>query len=161
MWGECLLKLQENEDHREMIARRVKVQVWDSVGGIDEIPIGYSRAIFPSNLIMQRVTRKLIQRYLDICHNVSTKHYQKSGEIFHAKPLQAPALLFFSFADPVGTEQMQLKIRESLEKKQIEVKLKSFSDSPHVQHFRLHKAEYTKCLVDLLESCDLVTNKSE
>lgn len=156
LWGECLVNMQENSDKRRIIDEKVKAQVWDSIAGIQEVRIGVSKVLFPSNLFMQRASMNLIQQYLNTFNNFCTRHYKKSDDTFHNDPLRAPTLIFFSNTDLIGTKEMHFRIRNNFMANGIEVTSKCFNDSPHIQHFIRHKVEYTKYVLNLLESSKLI-----
>lgn len=156
LWGECLVNMQENPDKRKIIDQKVKAQVWDSIAGVHEVGIGVSKVMFPNNLFMQSASMKLIEQYLKTFNNFCTMHYQKSDDTFHKDPLHAPALIFFSNTDPIGTPEMHFRILNNFMANGIKVTSKCFNDSPHIQHFIRHKVEYTKYLLDLLESSHLI-----
>lgn len=156
LWGECLVNMRENPDKRKIIEEKVKAQVYDSIAGVQEVKIGVSKVLFPSNLFMQRASMNLIQQYLNTFNNFCIKHYQKSDDTFHHDSLHAPTLLFFSNTDILGTQEMHSRIRDNFMANGIEVTSKCFNDSPHIQHFIKHKAEYTKYLLNLLQSSQLI-----
>lgn len=156
LWGECLNHLQNDLDKRKVITEKVKAQIWDSMVGVSELGGGVGKTLFPTNPLMQRLIINLAQFYLQSFYNVSTKHYRKASASFYIHAFRAPALVFCSKTDQIGTEKLSLSIRDSFAADDIEVTLKCFNDSPHIQHFRRHHDEYTKFLLRHLKSCDLI-----
>lgn len=156
MWGECLVQIEKDPSKYEAFTRRVKGQIWDSMTGSKEIPIGQSRAIFPNNLFMQKVIRLLASFYLFSFYQVSTKHYKKAENYFNVKPLLVPALLMHSDTDQVATTEKSQSIFEDFQKLNIKTTKICFENSPHVGHFKTYKEAYTKAVIEHLKLCKLL-----
>lgn len=62
---------------------------------------------------------------------------------------RAPALIFVSKVDPMGTEDFNEKIAEIWRANGVNVTYKCFENSPHVKHYQVHPEEYLKHLHDL------------
>ena len=157
IWGECLVKTRDHVSKYEPLIGRIKGQVWDSMTGSKEIPVGKAKAFFPNNLLLQETVRQLSVFFLDAFYNFSTKHYEKAENYFHQKPVAVPTLLIFSKTDSVGTALKSLTIADDFEALNIRVKRKCFDDSPHVGHFHKHKEEYTEELIKHLKLCKLLS----
>lgn len=54
-------------------------------------------------------------------HNVTTAHYEVASRRFHSTLLRSPALMLFSKADPIGTEESNKKVHENWEKLGLQV----------------------------------------
>lgn len=158
LWGECLVQIHEDAAKYESLINRIKGQIWDSMTGSKEIPVGQSKALFPNNLFLQSMARQLSGFCLKTFYNFATKHYHRSENHFHQKAIKVPALLIFSKTDPIGTELKSLTIADDFEALNIKVTRKCFDDSPHVSHFLKHRSEYTKAIVQHLELCNLRAN---
>lgn len=153
-WSECLFHLHSNGQF-ESISERFKCQVWDSVTGMRQIPIGVSKSFFPNNQILQNFTKSSLDFYLKTFYESATQYYIRGEENFHNKPLKAPALIFSSKIDPVATFAFANGIVNSFKQLEIDVTFKSFDDSPHVQIYNMHKQEYLSCLDNHLKRCQM------
>lgn len=61
MWGEALDLIQSDKEKYNSITDRIVGQVWDSIADVIEIPIGFPRAVFPKNMMLQSMLRKYIE----------------------------------------------------------------------------------------------------
>lgn len=157
LWAESLKRMHVHEKF-DSISKRVKCQVWDSVTGYTEIPIGISKSIFPGNKIIQNLMISLSEFYLKASYESATQFFQQGESYFNANPLTVPALIFASKTDPVGTERKAREIVDSFLAKNIDLTFKLFDKSPHVQHYHTHKEEYMKFLCEHLKKCQLLEN---
>lgn len=153
LWGECLLNLYARQNFEE-VTRRFKGQVWDSGTGIEGIPIGASKSLFPENESMQKVVKKLLELYLE--NASSMKHYVRSADCYHNQPLQVPALVFTSKIDFVATERYAGKIADSFRQQKVDVTLKCFENAPHIKAYHVYREEYIKCLADHWKKCKII-----
>lgn len=154
LWSECLIHLNAHKSFKS-ISSRIKGQVWDSVTGLKEIPIGISKSVFSEGL-MENLLRKSVEYYLKFFYENATKYYVRAENFFNDSPVKAPALIYSSKADPIGTETKANEIAESFKQQNIDLSLKCFEDSPHVQHYQKYKEEYLKYLHDHLKKCNLI-----
>lgn len=155
VWGECLVHLHRNAKFAP-VTERIKAQVWDSLAGIREIPIGVSTTVFRKNNAMQKTMERFLLYYIQLRENDARNHYIPSESHFHNKAIQAPALIFSSKTDIIGTERLAREIAGDFKSQKIAVTLKCFNNSPHVKHFVKHKEEYLKQLMDHLKLCELI-----
>lgn len=61
MWGEVLDMIEKDNQRYDHVIDRIVGQVWDSAADITEICIGTPRAVFPKNLVMQKVLEKYME----------------------------------------------------------------------------------------------------
>jgi dienelactone hydrolase len=106
---------------------------------------------------MQKIVKFVFDSFLTMAK--SAQHHKKSEYYFHHKPVSAPALLFFSKTDLISPEAQGKLIAKDFAAKNIDVTLKLFDDSTHVNHYRMHKEEYLNHLMSHLETCELITRK--
>lgn len=158
VWGECLVQLRENEKFHP-IEKRIKSQVWDSIASIEGIGQGIASAMFGRNLTLQKLVKRFIAFYLERFEQTVTKHYIKSDSFFNHQAIDAPALMFFSQTDKIGSMATNNGIAENLRSSGRRLTTKVFEDSPHVGHLKKHRDVYLRCLMDHLESCDLIGEK--
>jgi hypothetical protein len=155
VWGETLVQL-HSKQNRDLIFKRIKGQVWDSVAGLNQIPIGISNSIFRNNKLMEILLRKSIELMLKIFYESKTKYYNRAATYYYKKAIPAPALIFASKVDPIGTEEHAKEIVKNFQAQNIETTLKVFPDSPHVQHFQKYRENFLKTLFDHLKKCNLL-----
>lgn len=159
IWGEILANLHENKK-RDLISNRIKGQIWDSVTGLNECKIGVSQSLFPEHPKMQKFSMICLNLYLKSFHDKVTKHHIQAGDYFRTQPVPAPALIFASKVDPIGTERQSLEIVSIFRKQNVDATFMCFEDSPHVQHYHKHKKEYMRLLREHLEKCGLIVGSS-
>lgn len=61
MWGEALDLIESNRDKYNNITDRIVGQVWDSIADVSQIVIGFPRAVFPKNLVLQSMLQKYVE----------------------------------------------------------------------------------------------------
>lgn len=61
MWGEALDLIQSNKDKYNNITDRIVGQVWDSIADVTHIAIGFPRAVFPKNMVLQSMLQKYVE----------------------------------------------------------------------------------------------------
>lgn len=61
MWGEALDLMESDKEKYSGIADRIVGQVWDSIADVIQIPIGFPRAVFPKNIMLQSMLRKYLE----------------------------------------------------------------------------------------------------
>lgn len=61
MWGEALDLMENNKEKYSGITDRIVGQVWDSIADVSQIPIGFPRAVFPKNMMLQSMLRKYLE----------------------------------------------------------------------------------------------------
>lgn len=155
VWGECLVLLHAN-DKINAISKRIKGQVWDSIGSANEVPIGISNSLFPHNKFMELLLGKSFNAFKKVFYGSITKHHSQSEMHFNEKAVKAPTLIFGSKIDPIGTEKTLRNFARNLKLQNIDTTLNIFDDSPHVQHYQKYRDEYLKLLMEHLKKCQLI-----
>lgn len=156
VWGECLAIIERDAQRFGHIADRIVGQVWDSAADIHEIPIGVPKAVFPRNPRLNRALSNYMQYHLRTFHEVATQHYLKSSDMFHNNMVRAPALMFVSEDDPVGSVSSNGSVRRDWERLGIACEWKCWEKSEHVSHFMRHRDEYLETLYGHLERVQLL-----
>lgn len=156
LWGEILRHWQNDPLKYQAVMDRIVAQVWDSLAGISEVPIGMSKSIFPHNKFMQKSLEKFILNFLNTFDESIMRHYIKSADLFYSGLVKAPALFFVSKTDIVGTEAESRKIADKWIKAGVNVTWKCFDSSPHIGHLLKHRDEYLECLHSHLREVDLL-----
>lgn len=155
IWGACLARLYGSPQSAS-VTERIKSQVWDSIVGMKEIPIGVSKTVFLTNDVMQKATEQFLLNYLQFRRNDAESYYIPSETHFHHKAIPVPALIFSSKTDFIGTEEKARNIAKDFQAQNISTTSKCFDRSPHVGHFKCHKDEYLRLLINHLRLCKLV-----
>ena len=151
LYGECILHMLKDMQKHQSIIDRVQGEIWDSLTSIHETAVGISRAMFQHNPILQKSLETYLLFHLRTFTSLTTNHIKIAAEAFHyTKNVHAPCLFFLSKTDIVSSEP---RVRQSIadfEEMNVEATSKCFDKSPHVEHYRFHKEEYTKALIDHL-----------
>ncbi|KAL6444499.1 hypothetical protein ACFW04_001970 [Cataglyphis niger] len=161
MWGEALDLMENNKEKYNGITDRIVGQVWDSIADVSEISIGFPRAVFPKNMMLQSMLRKYLEYHMKTFHQQATHYYIRSSQIFHIAPIHVPALIFVSRTDPVGTVPSNLSLRDTWESSGIKTYVKIFEESPHVAHFYKYPKEYVAELYAFLQKLNLIQNEEK
>ena len=161
MWGEALDLMESDKEKYSGIADRIVGQVWDSIADVMQIPIGFPRAVFPKNIMLQSMLGKYLEYHMKTFHLQATQYYIRSSQVFHSSSIRVPALLFISKTDPVGTVPSNLSLRDTWESTGIKTYVKIFEESPHVAHFYKYPKEYVAELYAFLQKLNLIQNEAK
>lgn len=138
VWGEALLML--GPDHP--IYSKIQGQVWDSAADFATIAHGLSFAVFPENVLARNALKCYINFHKTLFHYFSVIYYQRARDIFFQGRLAAPALLYWSENDLIGSADANRELRDDFTKAGIDVTCKSWDKSEHVKHLNYHTEEY-------------------
>ena len=61
LWAEVLVKMSHDQNKYQPVIDRIVGQIWDSAVDVREIPVGFPRAVFPKNLVLQATVEKYIR----------------------------------------------------------------------------------------------------
>lgn len=101
---------------------QLKVQIWDSFVGVDDLDFGVAKAVFPDNHIMRNIVQRFIAYHLK--KNVDIDEtYKKANIRVQHNYCKSPMLHLMSKADQVGTMQANLTITENWKKVGIPVSI--------------------------------------
>ncbi|KAG4074573.1 hypothetical protein HA402_004444 [Bradysia odoriphaga] len=141
LWGETMVKMNEDMEKYGKTVRRVCGQIWDSPVDYSEIPIGVPKSVFPTNTFL----RNALERYI-VFHmknmKTSTKCHLKATDQFYDTIIPAPAMFLFSLNDPMVSLRSVETCTESWQKKGLTVNLRAWDEPPHVGIFQRHPEEY-------------------
>ncbi|XP_049765235.1 transmembrane protein 53 [Schistocerca cancellata] len=158
LWGEALVKIKQDMELYQPVVDRIAGHIWDSAADLTEMPVGFPKAVFPKNLVLQNAFEKYIRYHLKTFHQAATIHYIRSSQMFHTSIVRTPALLLFSKTDPIGCAESNLRVRDIWESVGMRVYTKCWDESPHVGHFRAHPQEYMAEIYAFLDKLNLVQN---
>ena len=149
-----------NEDPKTMIERVIKGIIFDSPVNLDGIAKGVSRAV-TDNPALCKTLETAIDTHLKLARPVATVYYERASEFAHRQTLtQAPGLLLVSEKDYIGAPEMSAKLMDAWVANGIDVRMKTFKDSGHVQHFAKYPDEYRQEVDAFLEKLNLVSCKN-
>lgn len=161
VWGEALVKMNQDLNKYRGIIERIKGQVWDSTPDITEFSKGFPHAVFPNNTVLRKAVEKGIEYHLKTFQDTATQHYIRSSQLFHTTPVRAPALVFIAKNDPIASLPVVTKAKETWESMGMKTYMKCWDKSKHVSHFHLHRKEYIETLENFLSSLEQLNSNSQ
>lgn len=161
VWGEVLVKMNQDLEKYMPVIDRIKGQIWDSTPDITEFSKGFPHAVFPNNVILRKAVEKGIEYHLKTFQDTATQHYIRASQLFHTTPVRAPALVFIAKNDPIASLPVVSKARETWESMGMKTHMKCWDKSRHVSHFHLHRKEYIETLEQFLSSLDELNSNSQ
>uniref|UniRef100_A0A6P7GNU6 Uncharacterized protein LOC114344955 n=1 Tax=Diabrotica virgifera virgifera TaxID=50390 RepID=A0A6P7GNU6_DIAVI len=111
-----------------------------------------------SKILAQKLQIKndVIFRYhLKTFDKTVTVHYVRSSQMFHTNIVRAPALVFVSKSDPIGSETSNRRVTDNWENMGMQVTFKTWENTPHVGHYQAHPKEYLSELNSFLGSLNI------
>jgi len=154
VWGEVMVKMNQERERYKHIVDRIIGQTWDSAADVTELQVGLPLAVFPRNPILRMALGKYIAYHLKAFDEEATSHYIRSSQMFHTTLVHRPALLLLSKTDPVGSLSSNLRLKDTWESMGMKVNWKCWDDSKHVSHYLKYKDEYIEILEKFLDSLD-------
>lgn len=155
VWSEALVHMSAERQRYQRIIDRIAGQIWDSSADVTELPLGVPVAVFPNNAVLQNTLRQYILYHLKTFDKVATVHYVRASQMYHTNIVRAPAQIFISRTDPIGTEESNRRAKDNWENMGIQVNWKCWDKSPHVGHYRAHPEEYKAELEGFLASLNI------
>lgn len=157
LWGICIMKMIQDLSKYQGTIDRIQGELWDSLTNTHEVAFGISKTIFPTNDFMQKALEKTLLLHLSTFYKSAGIHYENSSNVFqNTKSVHAPTLIIMSKTDIVSGEAGIRRIIASLNAVNVETTVKCFDKSPHVEHYRYHKEEYTQALMDHLRKVKMI-----
>ncbi|XP_025086350.1 transmembrane protein 53-like isoform X1 [Pomacea canaliculata] len=160
LYGEMLLKLEQQPDKYADIRSRLVGQVFDSPVDFEGVPRGFSNVLV-SNPLLRSTLRKLLETYLKVMQSQVTNHYLQSSKAFHNNSLDLPSLFLYSRIDPIGVAEIIEGVMDKWQKKGVAVSHKCWERTPHVSHFHHHPDQYVEALITFLESLGFFTPEQQ
>lgn len=118
-------------------------QIWDSVANSDKTVDALPFAFFPNNKLLETLMRAALRCHLFIYRPLQP-HYTEALNNYLNHIIRAPALIFASKTDFIGTEEYAERIVKNWRSIGIDVTYKCFEKSPHVKHYQTYPEEYLK-----------------
>ena len=147
----------KSEDAKQMIQRVIKGIIFDSPVNLDGISKGVSRAM-TDNPALCKTLETAIETHLKIARPVATVYYERASEFAHGYRTNAPGLLIVSEKDHIGAPDMSRKLMDAWVKNGIDVRMKVFKESGHVQHFHKYPEEYRQEVDKFLQKVRLTAS---
>lgn len=157
LWGICITEMIQDFPRYQSLLDRIQGELWDSLTNTHEVAFGISKTIFPTNDFMQKTLEKTLLLHLSTFYQSAGIHYKKVSDVFmNTKDVHKPSLLIFSKTDIVSGEAGIRKSIASLNAANVDTTALCFDKSPHVEHYRYHKEEYTQALMDHLRKVKMI-----
>jgi len=148
-----------DEDPKAMIERVIKGIIFDSPVNLNGIATSVSRAMTDQPALCKTL-ETAINTHLAIARPVATVYYERASDYAHSnKMTQAPGLLIVSEKDHIGAPEMSRKLMDAWIENGIDVTMRVFKDSGHVQHFAKYPSEYRGEVDSFLTKLNLVSKK--
>ncbi|KAH9491856.1 hypothetical protein Btru_029901 [Bulinus truncatus] len=160
MYGELLVKLNQDLDKYNSVKKRLVGQIFDSPVDYEGVPSGFS-TILVKNKVGQKILKFSIESYMSIFKDSVTSHYIRSSDAFHRNELRLPSLMLYSRSDPIGVDTQIELVMKKWRTAGIPVMARCWESSPHVSHFHRHPDEYVEAVLKFLNSVGLTKPESE
>ena len=134
------------EEAKDAIERRIKGVVFDSPVDITRAASGISKSI-TQHAYVSKVIEYLIKTHMKVSYPFATKHYVEAGSYTYGNHLtKAPGLILVSDADAIGAPEASEILMDCWKQNGVQVCMKVFQTSGHVQHLTHHPVEYERQL---------------
>jgi hypothetical protein len=154
MYGELLVKLEQNREQYKDIRSRLVGQVFDSPVDFEGVAPGFA-SVLVENKLAQKIIRITLESYLSMFKSSVTRHYLKSSASFHKNELRLPSLMLYSRSDPIGVDTNIEQVMKNWKASGIPMMSRCWESSPHVSHFHRHPDEYVEAVLKFLDSIGL------
>ena len=132
-----------------------RAQIFDSPPDYNSIAFGISKSM-GINGPMEKVVESFAGLYLKLAKNGAGVLHRKSSQMFHENYVSAPALWYYSRADPVARFEDCETVISKWKNNGILVEQCVWEDTPHIQHGRLDPERYFGTLKTFLEENRIV-----
>jgi hypothetical protein len=140
LFGQALIAMQKHS-HLHKFPHHIKAQIFDSPPDYQNIPKGISRSMGIGGAA-EKIIEKGARLYLKLTENSAGVMHRASSHAFHENSVPAPALWFYSKADPVSDWQDCVTVTNKWKLKGTEVEECVWEDTPHIQHARVDPERY-------------------
>jgi hypothetical protein len=101
LFGQCLRAMDAHPDTYGQYKTLIKAQIFDSPPDMGSIAFGISKGInLPA--LLEKPVESAVSMYLKATEATTGVHYEASRQAFYRNDVQAPALWFYSRADPIS-----------------------------------------------------------
>jgi len=141
LFGQCLRCMNDHPDKYGQYKHLIKAQIFDSPPDMGSIAFGISKGInLP--IFLEKPTEKALDLYLALTKNTTGREYEESRQAFYRNDAKAPALWFYSRADPISRWQDCEYVWKRWKDQGQDISVHHWEDTPHIQHGRLHPEVY-------------------
>ena len=141
LYGETLVKIQDNLEEYGNVGKRIRGQILDSPVEFYRVPYGVSRAV--TNIpAVQNLIESSLNAYLKTMYNSTTRHYIRAQETYLQNQFSIPTLYMYSHADIIADPLAVEDSEREMKKQGLHVESVCFEGSSHVCHFHRHPVQY-------------------
>jgi hypothetical protein len=155
LYGQALRSMHDSPDKYGVIKPHIKAQIFDSPPDYNAISDGVAKSIGYGG-VAEKITAAVMKGYLHMTKDSAGVEHRASSHMFHNNPVQAPALWYYSRADPVARWDDCETVINKWRAKGTSVDTCTWIDSPHIQHGRKYPEEYFGKLKSFLLSNNLL-----
>lgn len=160
LFGEVLNAINKNKHLQDSIIDRVRVQIFDSIVAMKEIPTAFPRAI-ASNPALIKGLELYSRTHLMLLKSIAVQHYENSYYMFCNHNFKVPSLFMMSEADKLCSTNDILQIIKKWKDAGMNVDYKLWEKSPHCSHYLHYPQDYMAAVAQLLESVGLLQDRSK
>lgn len=121
LYGQAIQAMQAHT-HLNSFPATIKAQIFDSPPDYQNIPKGISRSMGIGGIV-EKVIEKFAEAYLKITYDSAGVMHRASSHAFHENKITAPALWFYSKADPVCDWKDCITVTDKWKAKGIDVSM--------------------------------------
>jgi hypothetical protein len=155
LFGQALRAMQEAPQRYGVMPHLIRAQVFDSPPDFDGISTGISKSLGLPRFL-ESGARKIADMYLSATAETSGAHHRAASAAFHQNFVSAPALWYYSKADPIAEWRSCEQVIGKWRGRGTDVTVCSWDDTPHVLHAREHPERYFSTLQGFLEKASVI-----
>lgn len=158
LYGQALIAMQNNPEKFNKVKNKICAQIFDSPPDFNSIATGLSASIGINSVPIKKAVAMAANAYLAAtADNVGVKHRAASAA-FHGNSTPAPALWYYSKADPVSLYTDCETVCGKWRAAGIEVEECVWDHTPHIQHGRLDPDRYFGTLERFLTKNNIIVS---
>ncbi|PSN37649.1 hypothetical protein C0J52_05608, partial [Blattella germanica] len=115
LWAEVMVKMSYEQHRYQPVIDRIVGHIWDSAVDVREIPVGFPRAVFPKNAVLQATVEKYIRTLKYSLCTTYVKCWDKSPHVGHFRKYPKEYITeLYAFLDGLGLVPYPEKIQAKL-----------------------------------------------
>ncbi len=154
LYGQAIQAMKAHS-HLNDFASNIKAQIFDSPPDYQNIPKGISRSMGIGGIV-EKIIEKSAEAYLKVTYDSAGVMHRASSHAFHENQIPAPALWFYSKADPVCDWNDCVTVTSKWKAKGISVEECVWEHTPHIQHGRVDPERYFGTLDSFLKKNNVI-----
>lgn len=155
LYGQSLRAITENPAKYGTLKRCIKAQIFDSPPDRGAIANGVAKSMGYGGVV-EKAVGAITRGLLSATASTSGVEHQAASDAFHGNTISAPALWYYSRADPVARWEDCEIVMNKWRARGTSVDSLTWEDSPHIQHGRKYPQEYFGKLREFLTSNKLI-----